>query len=180
MTISKSESVQNVRTFISYTKKQISSIESIINSVKLNVIQRYSINITLNGVGISKVFTSENVYQVEDDFVHYLRSVGVIEVAPENSYAEISNATLSYYIDDMKSDYFEITGDKIRYKVPVQVNPTKVKESEWRYFDEKLIIRVHKLPQTEKDIEDANEKMNSEIYVALEKAGFLSPDGTLI
>lgn len=179
MTISKSESVQQVRELVSSIKKRINSIESVIGSVSLNVIERYSINITLNGVGVSKIFTNETIHSIENNFVELLRSVGVTEISQEGSYAEIADACLSYHIENMSGNYLEISGENIRYRVPVQVNKSKIKHSSWSHLNKNLVIMIHKLPETESDVIEANEKMNADIYEKLKESGLLSDDGKI-
>lgn len=133
---------------------------------------KYLINYMVGPVGSSFVVSSLQLSEECSNLTSRLAAAGVIELSHDGAYAEISQATFGYMIEEkMRGDTLVIKGSDIRYKIYKTKQQGKSSQS-WNFLPDSVQIIVTKLELTDEDRNEFRQRQFREAMTAVEKLGY--------
>lgn len=139
---------------------------------------KYLINYMVGPVGMAMSVSSTTLSEEGCLLGKRLSDAGVIELTADGAYAELTDGTLDYLIEDkMSGDNLIIKGSKIRYKVKT----SRTSHNPWMTLPDSVQIIVTKLALTDEDRLEFRERQMKEALAAVAKLGYtIDEAGTLV
>lgn len=138
---------------------------------------KYLINYMVGPVGNSIVVSSHDISTEGMDIGSRLKAAGVMELAEDGSYAELTDGVLDYLIEEkMRDGKLIVNGSKIRYKV----KPSRTSHNPWLTLPDSVQIIVTRLELTDEDHKEFRQRQLKEAFDAVTKLGYtIDEEGVL-